>query len=150
MAPIPWQLLPLPAALTSTSITVKQREARVITEDIMLPVPELPRSVRPHTAALPAIQSQSRTPGVKPRTIYRGMLTMPRTDNLLQNWRINSTRIQAKTLTIRVNCLLGLWSNSSNLHASTDVAKFCSSILATHPCDHDIVQDPCGSRCNLI
>ena len=52
--PIPWQSLPLHVALTSTTITVKQHEATLITEDIMHSVPEVPLSVRssPHTAAI--------------------------------------------------------------------------------------------------
>ena len=65
--PIPWQSLPLPAALTSTTITVEQHEARLITEDIRHSLTDDPLSVRtpPHTAS----QSQSGTPGGTPRLI---------------------------------------------------------------------------------
>ena len=54
-----------------TRHTVKQREARLITDDTVPPVPEVSPSVRSltHTAASQRIQSQSGTPGGTPRLI---------------------------------------------------------------------------------
>ena len=59
--------LPFPAH-TDTIISVKRREARLITEVTVPPVPEVHISVRSptHTVASPVIQSQSGTPGGTP------------------------------------------------------------------------------------
>ena len=59
----------LPALHASKTITVKQHEAKLITEDTVPPVPEVLPSVRspPHAAASPVIQSQSGTPDGTPR-----------------------------------------------------------------------------------
>ena len=53
-----YQSLPLPAVHTSMTITVKQGETRLITEDTATPVPEVQPSERSptHTAASPVIQ----------------------------------------------------------------------------------------------
>ena len=58
-----YQSHPLPAAHAITTIIVKQCEARLITEDTVLPMPEVSPSVRSpaHTVASPGIQSQSGT-----------------------------------------------------------------------------------------
>ena len=63
--------LPLPAVHTITTITVKLREARLVTKNTVPPVPKVPPSVRssPHMAASPMIQSQSGTHGGTPRLI---------------------------------------------------------------------------------
>ena len=60
-----YQSLPFPAAHTNTTITVKQRKVRLITEDTVPPVSEFRNSVHSptHTAVSPVIQSQSGTPG---------------------------------------------------------------------------------------
>ena len=57
-----YQFLPLPAAHTSTTITVEQRDARLITEDTVQRVPKFPPSVRSpwHSAVSPLILNLSR------------------------------------------------------------------------------------------
>ena len=112
-API-YQSLPLPAACTSATITVKQHEARLATEDTVAPVPGVPLSVgsAPHMAASPVIQSQYGAHGRTfiPIASSQSLFTMLRTDKLLRNRRIISTHrrgaeMKPLSLTIRINCL---------------------------------------------
>ena len=141
--------LPLSAAHASTTITVKQREAILIIEDTVPPVPGIPPFVGspPHTVALLVIRGQSGTPDGMLRSLVGSLLSMLRTDILLRNRRIIFTRrrrAEMKRLSWPFGstvCLLRLWLDSSDLHISADVsdqcfgcgAKFCWRIIATHP-----------------
>ena len=64
----------LPAMHTSKTISVKQRERRLITKDTVPPEPDVSSDVRSttHTWASPVIQSQSNTPGGTPGPITTG------------------------------------------------------------------------------
>ena len=70
--------LPLPAAHTSMTTTVK-REARLITEDTVPPLSEVPPFLQssPHMAISSVTQSQSGTPGRTPRLIASSQKTLP-------------------------------------------------------------------------
>ena len=107
-----YQSPPLPVEHRSMTISVKQCEAGLITEDRVPPVHEVPLSVHSprHMVAMPMIQSQSGTLGGTPRPIARRLFTMFQTENLLQNWRIISTcrrgaEMKHVSLTIQINCL---------------------------------------------
>ena len=124
----------LPAVHTITTISGKQREARLVTEDTVSPYPEVPPSVcsPPHTASSPVIQSKSGAHGGSPWPIAipRNLFTMLRTDNLLRNQWIISThrpgaRMKRLPFTIRSTLGLRLWPDSSHPHASDDMADQC-------------------------
>ena len=72
-----YRSLPLPAAHTSMTTTVK-REAR-LTEDTVPPLPEVPPFVHssPHMAISSVTQSQSGTPGGTPRLIASSQKPLP-------------------------------------------------------------------------
>ena len=146
-----YRSLPLPAAHSTMTTTVK-REARLITEDTVPPLSEVPPFAHssPHMAISSVTQSQSGTPGGTPRLIASSpeAFTMLWTDNLFRNRWIISTHKRAagmercQWLSRLTVCLLRLWSDS-HFQASTDVtnqclsciAKFCWRTLATqHSC----------------
>ena len=131
------QFLPLPVAHTSTIITVKRREARLVTEDTVPPVPAVPPS-----AASPVIQSQSETPGGTPRPIASSQKPVYNAPNWLPPKSADHLHEPRWNDSIRINCLSSrLWLDFCDLRASADVAdqclgcvaKFSWCILVTHP-----------------
>ena len=131
-----YQSLPLPAAHTSTTNTMKQREARLTTEDTMPSVPEVPPSVHipTPTAPSPVTKSQSVTPGGTPRPIASDQkpVTLFRTDNLLRNRR-QGAEMKRWSRIIRIGCLSFHAPPTFTRPLMSCVAKVCWRVLATYP-----------------
>ena len=102
-----YQFLPLPAAHTSTTISIKPCEARLITEDTVPPGSEVPHSVRSpqHMAASPVIQSQCVTPGGTLRSTARNLFTMLRIRRIISTC-IRGAEMKWLSLTVQINCLV--------------------------------------------
>ena len=99
--------LPLPAVHKSTTITMKQREAKFITEDTMPPAPEVPHSLHspPHTAASLVIQSQTVTPSGTHRPIASNKKTCLQCSELTASSQIGGSSPRADEEPRRSNWL---------------------------------------------
>ena len=143
-----YQSLPLPAAHTGTTISIKPCEARLITEDTVPPGSEVPHSVRSpqHMAASPVIQSQCVTPGGTLRSTASNLFTMLRIRRIISTC-IRGAEMKWLSLTVQINC--SVFSGfAQNLPTSTPPLMWLTTVSVAlqtfadtslqhtqHPCD---------------